>query len=133
MRAKISGVVGIVGGIVDMVAGLAFLQPAGTMGGAPMTFASSAFTGFFLLTLGVIVLVTGVYLLAVRMIRNNSMIGRLMLLYGAIMLVLGVGMLGELFPMMQGQATLSGVVMLFTGAAMLYSGLSMAKNQRANQ
>jgi len=47
-----------------------------------------------------------------------------MLLYGAIMLVLGMAMLGKVFSTMQG-STLSGAVMLLLGAAMLYSGYGM--------
>jgi len=49
-----------------------------------------------------------------------------MVLYGVIMLVLGVAMLGQVFSMMQG-STLSGSVMLLMGTLMLYSGYGMAK------
>lgn len=82
--------------------------------------------GYFLLVLGVIVLLTGLYLLTSHMMKNHSIIGGLMLLYGAIMLVLGMGMLGQVFSMMQG-STLSGAVMLLMGVAMLYSGHGMIK------
>lgn len=81
--------------------------------------------GYFLVFLGVIVLLTGLYLLTPRMM-NRSIIGPLMLLYGVIMLVLGIGMLGRMFSMMQ-NSTLSGAVMLLTGVAMLYSGYGMTK------
>jgi hypothetical protein len=60
------------------------------------------------------------------MMKNHSIIGGLMLLYGAIMLVLGMGMLGQVFSMMQG-STLSGAVMLLMGVAMLYSGYGMIR------
>jgi hypothetical protein len=121
MKQTYSAAIGVVGGIVDMVAGLALLQPAGMM------FSSTAmWSGYFLLILGLIVLLTGLYLLTARMMKNRSTIGGLMLLYGVVMLVLGFGMLGRVFSMMQG-STLSGSVMLLMGVLMLYSGYGMTK------
>ena len=57
---------------------------------------------------------------------HRSRFGLLMIGYGIIMLVLCVGMIGNLFSMMQGSA-LSGTVMLAVGVAMLYSGSTMAR------
>jgi uncharacterized membrane protein len=127
LRGKFSALVGIVGGIVDLVAGLALLQSAGMMAEQPVMVPSPAeWGGYFLLILGVIVLLTGLYLLTLRMMKNRSIIGALMLVYGVIMPVLGLGMIGQMFSMMQG-STLSGAVMIIVGVAMLYSGYGMTK------
>ena len=121
LKQTYSAAVGVVGGIVDLVAGLALLQPA------EMIVSSTAvWGGYFLLMLGSIVLVTGLYLLTAHMMKNRSTIGGLMVLYGVIMLVLGVAMLGQVFSMMQG-SMLSGSVMLLMGILMLYSGYGMTK------
>lgn len=77
------------------------------------------------MVLGVIVLLSGLYLLTSHMM-NHSISGALMLLYGAIMMILGVAMLDQLFSMMQG-SMISGVVMLVIGVAMLYSGYGMIR------
>jgi uncharacterized membrane protein len=124
LKQKYSAVVGIVGGLVDVIAGLGLLQPTMMMGSETMVAPSNAlWASFFLIALGVIVLLTGLYLLTPRMMKR-SIIGPLMLLYGLVMLVLGFGMLGRGFSMMQ-NSTLSGAVMLLTGIAMLYSGYGM--------
>jgi hypothetical protein len=114
-----SAAIGVGGGLVDIVAGLALLRPAGMM-----VSSISMLGGYFLLILGSIVLLTGLYLLMPHMMKNRSTIGGLMVLYGVIMLVLGVAMLGQVFSMMQG-STLSGSVMLLMGVLMLYSGNGM--------
>jgi uncharacterized membrane protein len=64
------------------------------------------------------------YLLTTGMMKRRSFIGALMLLYGVIMLVLGGGMIGQMFSVMQ-WSTLSGSVMIIVGVAMLCSGYSM--------
>jgi hypothetical protein len=118
--------VGIVGGILDLIAGIVLVQPITMMEGEPMMHTATAqWAGYFLIALGVIVLLTGLFLLTPRMM-NPSFIGPLMLLYGVIMLALGIGMLGRMLVMMQ-NSTLSGAVMLLTGLAMLYSGYGMTK------
>jgi len=86
---------------------------------------STLWASYFLLALGLTVLLTGLYMLTARMMRNRSIFGRLMILYGVIMLVLGAGMIGQVFSMMQG-STISGGVMIVVGIAMLYSGFTMA-------
>ncbi len=126
MKQRYSAVVGIVGGLIDLTAGIVLVQPTGMMGSESMMARSAALgAGYFLIVLGVIVLLTGLYLLTPRMM-NRSFVGPLMLLYGVIMLALGIGMLGRLLSMMQ-NSTLSGAVMLLTGVAMLYSGYGMTK------
>ncbi|MGD0690395.1 MAG: hypothetical protein ABSA50_11605 [Candidatus Bathyarchaeia archaeon] len=121
MKQTYSAAMGVIGGIVDMVAGLALLQPAGMM-----VSSTAMWGGYFLLMLGSMVLLTGLYLLTSHVMKNRSTIGGVMVLYGVIMLVLGVAMLGQVFSMMQG-STLSGSVMLLMGILMLYSGYGMAK------
>ena len=121
MKQTYSAAMGVIGGIVDMVAGLALLQPAGMM-----VSSTAMWGGYFLLMLGSMVLLTGLYLLTSHVMKNRSTIGGVMVLYGVIMLVLGVAMLGQVFSMMQG-STLSGSVMLLMGTLMLYSGYGMAK------
>ena len=121
MKQTYSAAIGVVGGLVDLVAGLALLQPAGMM-----VSSTAMWGGYFLLILGSIVLLTGLYLLTAHMMKNRSTIGGLMVVYGVIMLVLGVAMFGQVFSMMQG-STLSGSVMLVMGILMLYSGYGMTK------
>jgi hypothetical protein len=129
LRQKYSAVIGIVGGLVDVIAGIALLQPTMMMGSETMMALPNAlWAGFFLIALGVIVLLTGLYLLTPRMMKR-SIIGPLMLLYGIVMLVLGFGMLGRIFSMMQ-NSTLSGAVMVLMGIAMLYSGYGMTNPSR---
>jgi len=120
MKRAYSAALGVIGGVVDMFAGLALLRPAGMM----MVSYTAMWGGYFLLILGSIVLLTGLYLLTSHMMKHGPMVGKLMLLYGVIMLVLGVAMLGQVFSMMQG-STLSGSVMLLMGVLMLYSGYGM--------
>jgi len=122
-----SAVIGIVGGVIDLVAGVVLIQPTMMLGGAStMVSMMGLWVGYFLVALGLVVLLTGVYLVFARMIMNRSFVGLLMLTYGVIMLVLGTAMLRNLVPMMQG-STLSGFAMLGSGILMLYSGYGMNK------
>jgi hypothetical protein len=125
VQQKYSALLGIIGGIVDIVAGLALLQSGRMVAEQTMAITANAWGGYLLLSLGVIVLVTGLYLYTPRMM-NQSIIGALMLLYGAVMLGLGVTMIGQMFSMMQG-SSFSGTVMIILGLAMLYSGYGMAR------
>ncbi len=126
MKQKYSAVVGIVGGLIDLIAGIVLAQPTAMMGSeSMMARPATLWAGYLLIVLGIIVLLTGLYLLTSRLM-NRSFIGPLMLLYGVIMLALGIGMMGRIISMMQ-NSTISGVAMLITGAAMLYSGYGMTK------
>jgi hypothetical protein len=51
----------------------------------------------------------------------------LMVVYGVIMLVLGVGMIGQFFNLMMQGSSVSGIAMILVGLAMLYSGSGMTK------
>ncbi len=86
---------------------------------------NAIWAGYFLVGLGVVVLVTGVYISVTRMM-NSPLIGALMLVYGIVMYGLGIGMLVRLFSLMQYSA-ISGVVMLLVGTAMLFSGYDMRR------
>ena len=121
LKQLYSGIIGLVGGLVDLIAGVALVRPTMMMDNG-----SSIALGYFLLLLGAVVLATGLYSLTSHMMRRGRLIGQLMLVYGLIMLILGTAMWARLFPMMQG-SFLSGAVMLATGAAMLYSGYGMVK------
>ncbi len=126
LKHRYSALVGIVGGFVDLIAGVAVVQSTVMVDDeSMMATANAQWVGYSLMLLGVIVLSTGFYLLTPRMM-NRSVIGPVMLLYGVIMLVLGVAMFAGMLSMMQNSA-LSGAAMLMTGTAMLYSGYSMWK------
>ena len=81
---------------------------------------------YFLLGLGFIVLLSGLYMFTADMMKNRALFGWLMILYGVIMLFLGFEMINGMIVMMQG-STLSGAVMIFVGVAMLFSGFGMRK------
>jgi uncharacterized membrane protein HdeD (DUF308 family) len=98
--------------------------------GSPMMSASSALAGYSLLALGAIVFLTGMYMLVTRVMEHRSTIGLLMIVYGVAMLVLGAGMIGQLFNIMMQGSTVSGIAMILVGLAMLYSGSQMTRTSR---
>jgi hypothetical protein len=102
---------------------------AGAMMGQHATMmTSTVLVAYFLLGLGVVVLFTGLYMLGMRMMRHQPTFGALMILYGVIMLALGVGMVSQMFAVMLMQmSTFSGSVMIIVGVLMLYSGVAMAR------
>ena len=95
-----------------------------------MMSASSALAGYSLLALGAIVFLTGMYMLVTRVMEHRSTIGLLMIVYGVAMLVLGAGMIGQLFNIMMQGSTVSGIAMILVGLAMLYSGSQMTRTSR---
>ena len=126
MHQKVSATIGIVGGVIDLVVGFVSLQqsmPGPSMGMMP---SGSSWIGYFLVTLGIIVLLSGLYMFPAQMMKNRAMFGWLMKIYGIIMLFLGFAMINGMVAMMQG-SILSGIVMIFVGVAMLFSGYSMRK------
>ena len=133
MRREISGVIGLIGGLIDLLVGLSILQQGPMMdNGLMMISASSTVAGYSLLGLGVIVLLTGLYVLVSRMMKHRSTIALLMLVYGVIMLVLGVGMIGQFFNLMMQGSSVSGIAMIIVGLAMLYSGSGMTRMPKGN-
>lgn len=128
MKQKFSAWIGIVGGIIDLAVGASLIQsqpgPMGTQ--SMMSVSAGSSTGYAVLALGIVVLMTGLYLLVTRMMQHRQGFGLLMILYGLVMLVLGAGMIGQMFMMMQASLT-SGIVMIVVGLAMLYSGADMVR------
>ena len=126
MHQKVSATIGVVGGVIDLVVGFVSLQqsmPGSSMGMMP---SGPLWIGYFLVTLGIIVLLSGLYMFAAQMMKNRAMFEWLMILYGIIMLFIGFAMINGMVAMMQG-SILSGAVMIFVGVAMLFSGFSMRK------
>lgn len=131
MRREFSGVLGLDGGLVDFIVGLWILRQNSMEMGNSMN--GVVVLPFLLLVLGAVVLLTGVYVLASKMMAHGSTIGLLMLVYGAIMLALGVGMIGQLFNLMMMQGSVvSGTLMIVLGLAMLYSGFDMTKGMKTS-
>ena len=95
-----------------------------------MMSASNALAGYSLLALGAIVFLTGVYVLVTRVMEHRSTVRLLMIVYGVTMLVLGAGMIGQLFNIMMQGSTVSGIAMILVGLAMLYSGSQMTRTSR---
>jgi hypothetical protein len=107
-----------------LVAGWVVLQQTSMTGMSTVT-GSATTVGYFLLALGAVVFLTGIYVLVTRIMRGRA-VGLLMLTYGVIMLTLGVGMMARFINlMMEGSSMISGVAMILSGIAMLYSGLDM--------
>lgn len=128
LRREFSGGVGVVGGLVDFTVGLATLRSSMEMGNLMN---GGLMLPYLLLILGGVVFLTGVYVIASKMMAHGSTIGLLMLLYGAIMLALGVGMIGQLLNLMTMQSSVvSGTLMILVGMAMLYSGFDMTKGTK---
>ena len=120
----------MIGGLIDVVVGILILQENSMrMSSQMMIVDSGSLASYFLLALGVIVLLTGFYVL-VSKTMSHSTTGFLMILYGVLMLILGVGMIGQLFNFMMQGSTVSGITMIFVGLAMLYSGFDMTKSTR---
>lgn len=122
MRREMSGCIGLVGGIVDLWAGLSTLLQV-PMGMNQMP--NVRLIGYFLTALGVIVLVTGALMFVPRVMTRYT--GVLMIMYGLVMLILAGGMLTGTFNLMMQWSSFSGVVMLVLGLAMLYSGSTMSR------
>jgi uncharacterized membrane protein HdeD (DUF308 family) len=130
LRREISGTIGVLGGLMDVVVGILILQENSMRVSSQMMMVdSSSLASYFLLALGVIVLLTGFYVLVSKMMIHSTT-GFLMILYGVLMLILGVGMIGQLFNFMMQGSTVSGITMIVVGLAMLYSGFDMTKSTR---
>jgi len=123
----------LVGGLIDLLVGSSILQQNSMMANRLMMIsASNTLAGYLLLVLGVIVFSTGLYVLVSRMMKHRSTMALLMIVYGVIMLVLGVGMIGQFFNLMMQGSYVSGIAMILVGLAMLYSGSGMTKMPKGN-
>jgi hypothetical protein len=79
--------------------------------------------GLLLLAMGVVVLVTTLLMLGDWGMRFPAIFRVLMVVYGIAMLIIGVAMVAQVFPMTSG-FLLSGGMMVIVGAAMLVSAAS---------
>ncbi len=118
---RFSVVIGVLGGLVDLAAGLVLL--VGPMGPSAM---AADWTAVGLLALGVVVLATVTALARAPMGRAPTGYRGLMLAYGILMLIIGGVMLTGLLPMMEG-SLISGGAMVLVGIGMLFSGATMAR------
>jgi uncharacterized membrane protein HdeD (DUF308 family) len=124
MRRQISGIIGLAGGLTDLWAGLSILLQS-SMGMGPMQ--GARLLGYFLSALGLVVLLTGMLMFTPRVMSHFTSL--LMITYGLIMLVLGVGMISGIFNVMMQWSILSGIVMITLGLLMLYSGSHMSRKR----
>jgi hypothetical protein len=90
---ELSGILGLIGGVIDIAVGWVFLQQKPEMGMSMMV-GSAMPLGYFLLSFGAAVFLTGVYVLSVKMMKRVT-VGFLMIVFGVIMLALGVGMVSN--------------------------------------
>lgn len=123
---KASVIIGIAGGLVDLVSGSVLLADASSRGSlmGMMGPSSSTWGGLLLLALGIVVLVTTLLMMGERGTRAPATFRLLMFVYGIAMLSVGASMIAQLFSMTSG-SLLSGGVMIGVGAAMLVSAASM--------
>jgi len=123
---RLSAVVGMIGGIIDMVVGVSLMQLEPVSTSAQSMKAPSL--GYAVFALGIAVFGTGLYLLVTRMMQHRQHFGLLMILFGLVMLVLGLSMVGQIFMVAQ-VSLVSGILMLVVGLAMLYSGADMVRKR----
>lgn len=122
-----SVVLGILGGCVDLGVGLLILATG------PMASASTGmgvtwgYVGaLLLLLLGGVVLGSTIQMIWMRRTPRRRSEGLLMIMYGVLMLVAGLAMLGGALPTMQAP-DVSGGAMIAVGLGMLYVGATMRR------
>jgi hypothetical protein len=138
LKANYAGTLGVLGGIIDVVVGFLLLQGGmmatqmepTTMSGA-MGFSSvtNLTAGTLLVALGVVVFVTGVYSFGQLSIPRMRTIGGLMLVYGILMLLIGLSMFYGFGRMIMQAGFISGSLMLIVGVLMITSGSSMLRQK----
>lgn len=113
--------------MVNAAVGLVLLQQIQSPPPGMLIPPGPPWAGWFSIVLGIVVLLTGIYMLSAPMtLFKTTKLGFVMTLYSVVMLVLGVSMLRQLIFVMQG-SEVSGIVMMIFAGAMLYSGYGMAK------
>lgn len=125
---------GLAGALLDFYSGYQILTASAMMtnemGMTVTQYTPSGLAwGVGLSALGVMLLVTAIATVTSLGMRHMKSIGALMILYGVIMLVIGVSMYSEVAPMMGG-AALSGPGMLVVGALMVVNGAVMRRPPR---
>src|SRR2546428_2964832 len=127
----VSIVLGIAGGALDLGVGLLILASspmASTETGMGVTWGYVGAT--LLLLLGGVVLGSTVQMVGMRKTPRRRSEGFLMIVYGVLMLVAGLAMLGRLLPMMQASDPAGGAV-IAVALGMVYVGGTMRRSHRS--
>ena len=123
----VSIVLGLVGGALDLGVGLLILATVPMASSGTGMGATWGYVGaILLLLLGGAVLGTTVQMIGMRKTPRRRSQGFLMIVYGVLMLVAGLAMIGRLLPMMQAP-DVSGGAMIAVGLGMLYVGATMRR------
>jgi len=123
----VSIVLGIVGGALDLGVGLLILATVPMASSGTGMGVTWGYVGaILLLLLGGAVLGTTVQMIGMRKTPRRRSEGFLMIVYGVLMLVAGLAMIGRLLPMMQAPDA-SGGAMIAVGLGMLYVGATMRR------
>jgi len=123
----VSIVLGIVGGALDLGVGLLILATVPMASSDTGMGVTWGYVGaILLLLLGGAVLGTTVQMIGMRKTPRRRSQGFLMIVYGVLMLVAGLAMIGRLLPMMQAP-DVSGGAMIAVGLGMLYVGATMRR------
>jgi len=123
----VSIVLGIVGGALDLGVGLLILATVPMASPDTGMGVTWGYVGaILLLLLGGAVLGTTVQMIGMRTTPRRRSESFLMIVYGVLMLVAGLAMIGRLLPMMQAP-DVSGGAMIAVGLGMLYVGATMRR------
>ena len=127
MPRTVSIVLGIVGGALDLGAGLLILATVPMASSGTGMGVTWGYVGaILLLLLGGAVLGTTVQMIGMRKTPRRRSEGFLKIVYGVLMLVAGLAMIGRVLPMMQAP-DVSGGAMIAVGLGMLYVGATMRR------
>src|SRR5213592_2615000 len=123
---RYSIVLGIIGGALDLGVGLLLLTTVPMASAETGMGVSWAYIGSILLfLLGGAVLGSTFQMIGMRSAARRRSQGSL-IVFGALMFVVGAAMLGRVFPVMQGSVP-SGGAMIAVGVGMLYVGATMRR------
>ena len=122
---RVSIVLGLAGGALDLGVGVFFLATVPMASTEVGMGATWVYVGaVLLLLLGGAVVGSTVQMIGMRKPSERRSEGLSMIVYGVLMLVAGLAMLGRVLPMMQAPDA-SGGAMIAVGLAMLYVGATM--------
>src|SRR3989442_1092371 len=127
---RVSIVLGIVGGALDLGVGLLILATGPMASSAAMGITVAYVGAILLLLLGGVILGSTVQMIGSRKTPRRRSEGLLMFVYGVLMLMVGAAMIGRLFPTMQAPEV-SGAAMIGVGLAMLYIGTTMRRGSNS--
>src|SRR3989442_2453821 len=113
---RVSIVLGIVGGALDLGVGLLILATGPMASSSAMGFTVAYVGAILLLLLGGVILGSTVQMIGSRKTPRRRSEGLLMFVYGVLMLMVGAAMIGRLFPTMQAPEV-SGAAMIGVGLA----------------